>query len=119
MLLRTAHDVAGPFMAQLKSVLTTRGQACVQDGSPPVIQILTLHFWCTKDQRLGQVNHLILPSLAYYSSNVNMIRVCVSAEIRPLEMARQYHGRSSDMNMSFKQFPGLSVSAIASPRTAL
>ena len=80
------------------------GQHVFKMASPPATRILTLHFWRMKDQRFGQVDHFVLPRLAYYSSNT--IRDCVAsvwAEIWPLETARRYHGRSSDMNVIFKQ----------------
>ena len=49
----------------IMSVTWGGGQAHVQDvASPPVTRILTLHFWRTKNQKFGQVDHFVLPRLA-------------------------------------------------------
>ena len=53
------------------------GKRMFKMASPPVIRVVTLNFWRTKDQRFGQVNHFVLPRLAYYSCNT--IRVCIAS----------------------------------------
>ena len=55
----------------------SRGRLVFKMASPPVTRIVTLQFWRTKDQKFGQVDHLVLPKLACYSSNT--IKVCVAS----------------------------------------
>ena len=91
-----------------------RGQHVFKMVSPPVTQILTLHFWRIKDHRFGQVDHFVLPRMAYYSSNT--IRVCVACFSRDLTA-----GDGPSVPWQIERYerkfqaakPGLFVSAIA------